>query len=165
MIAEILNSYSLSLNFLRRLVADVPDGSFAAQREGAVNHPAWVIGHLIHSADAIGGEIGLSSWLPTDWGQQFGTGSTPLPEREAYPSRESLLNMITDAEMRLTERLTEIGERGLAQPLPDIRYREIFPTIGHAVLHILTAHAAVHIGQLTVWRRVMGFGPSGGPFV
>ncbi len=31
-----------------------------------------------------------------------------------------------------------------------------FPTVGHAVLDILTAHTAMHVGQITVWRRAMG---------
>jgi hypothetical protein len=44
----------------------------------------------------------------------------------------------------------------LAQPLPDVRFRDQFPTVGHAVLHILAAHTALHIGQVIVWRRAMG---------
>ena len=27
--------------------------------------------------------------------------------------------------------------------------------IGHAVLHILVSHTAVHVGQITAWRRAM----------
>jgi hypothetical protein len=36
--------------------------------------------------------------------------------------------------------------------------------VGHAVLHALTAHAANHAGQVTVWRRVMGLGVLAEPF-
>jgi hypothetical protein len=164
-IPEIIHSYARALEFLRRLVADVPDELFTAQRNVVLNHPAWVIGHLIQSAQAIGGEIGLAEWLPDTWGQRFGSGSTPVSEREAYPSKETLLEMLAEAERRITTRLTEIGQGALAEPLPDERYREVFPTIGHAVLHILTSHASIHIGQLTVWRRVTGFGPLNEPFV
>lgn len=159
MIDEILRSYSLSLDFLRRLVADAPDESFAAQAHGAVNHPAWIIGHIIHSMQAIGGEIGLAPWLPTDWEHMFGTGSTPVASRDSYPNKDSLLDMLASAEERIKSRLSSIGEKGLAEPLPDVRYRDTFPTVGHAVLHILTSHTSVHIGQLTVWRRALGYGP------
>lgn len=44
----------------------------------------------------------------------------------------------------------------LDSPLPDERYREVFPTLGHAVLHILTVHTAIHLGQISAWRRAMG---------
>ncbi|MGH7138811.1 MAG: DinB family protein, partial [Pirellulales bacterium] len=63
MIAEVLNSFSLTLSYLRRLMADVPDESLARQPNGAPNHPAWVMGHLVHSCEALGGEIGLAPWL------------------------------------------------------------------------------------------------------
>ena len=165
MIAAILNSYTLSLTYLRELVAEVPDDMFTAQLAGAVNHPAWVMGHLIYSAQAIGGEIGLTQWLPSEWAAQFATGSIPVSDRTMYPSKDSLLGWLTDAEQRIRNRIITIGDDGMLEPLPDVRHRESFPTIGHAVLHILTTHAALHIGQLTVWRRVLGYGPLGKSFV
>lgn len=48
-----------------------------------------------------------------------------------------------------------MGDAGLAESLPDVRYRDKFPTIGHAVIHILSGHTALHLGQLTVWRHAM----------
>ena len=162
MIAETLNSFTLTVGFLGRLVADVPDEMMSRQTAGVVNHPAWTIGHLIYSAEAIGGELGLPAWLPANWQQRFGTGSTPQPT--GYESRGELLSLFADARLRLRERLNELGELAMAQPLPDARYREKFPTLGHAVVHILTAHPASHVGQLVVWRRAMGLPPLGKVF-
>jgi hypothetical protein len=159
MIDEIVRSNSLTIDGLRRLVADVPDDIMTRQVAGAVNHPAWVIGHLTHSCEAIGGEMGLSEWLPSDWKQEFGTGSSPVDERKHYPSKAELLTALIDGQQRIIDRLTLLGERGLSEPLPDVRYRQTFPTLGHAVLHVLTAHAALHVGQITVWRRVVGLAP------
>jgi hypothetical protein len=159
MVAEILNSSSLTLDFLRRLVDDVPDELFSKQPPGVPNHPAWVIGHLVYSFQAIGGEMGLKAWLPSEWEQNFGTGSIPNDNRAAYPSKSFLLAALADGQRRITEQLAALGEQGLQKPLPDESHRPLFPTIGHAVLHILTAHAANHVGQITVWRRAIGLGP------
>ena len=159
MIPEITRSYSLALDYLRRLVADVPDERFSEQPANIANHPAWTIGHLIHSAQAIAGEMGLPEWLPDDWSARFGTGSNPTSDRENYPAKSTLLESLADAEHRVLHRLSTLGESALAQPLPDVRHRATFPTLGHAVLHILTVHTALHVGQLTVWRRAAGFGP------
>lgn len=165
MIDEVVWSFSRTLEFLGRLLADVPDELMACQVSGVNNHPAWVLGHLAHSCEAIGGELGLAPWLPTDWGRRFGTGSVPVTIRDTYPGKDELLGALADGERRVTEQLNMIGESGLSQPLPDVRYRELFPTLGHAVLHVLTAHAAVHVGQITVWRRAVGLGPLGEPFI
>jgi hypothetical protein len=44
----------------------------------------------------------------------------------------------------------------MREPIPDVRFREMFPTLGHTVVHMLAAHTAAHIGQVVVWRRAMG---------
>ena len=72
MIAEVLNSYSLTLDYLQRLIRDVPDEALASQVGGVVNHPLWTIGHLVFSAQMIGGELGEPTWLPDSWQKQYG---------------------------------------------------------------------------------------------
>jgi hypothetical protein len=155
----------MTLGFLRRMLADVPDELMTRQAAGAVNHPAWTIGHLVISLQGMAQEMGVRPWLAADWEVRYGYGSTPVPERTAYPSKAELLDVLADAQRRVIARLQERGEAGLAEPLPDERSREMFPTVGHAVLHILVAHAAQHVGQLVVWRRVMGLGPCRDVFV
>jgi len=165
MIPEITRSFTLALDYLRRLVADVPDERFTEQAGGASNHPAWVIGHLVYSCQAIGGEMGVETWLPAHWDKRFGTGSIPVPARGDYPSKSVLLDSLGDAQARILARLAELDDEGLKRPLPDERHRSLFPTIGHAVLHILTVHTALHVGQITVWRRAVGFGPLHDSFI
>jgi hypothetical protein len=156
MIAEALNSYELNLLFLRHLVSDLDSKQMVQQPENVPNHPAWTIGHLLYSCQQIGGEVGIPPWLPDGWGHTFGTGSTPIADPSAYPDKEALLRALDDGRQRLAAALTGKGEAGLVEPLPDARHRQRLPTIGHAVLHILASHTALHLGQLTVWRRVMG---------
>ena len=165
MITEILRSNALILDYLRRLVADVPDDWMTRQFTGVINHPAWIIGHLVYSSQSIGGEIGVPAWLTDDWNSQFGTGSVPVEKRKAYANKETLLRALDDAQRRLEARLSAMAQSDMCKPLPDVRYREIFPTVGHAVLHILTAHAAMHVGQVIVWRRVSGLEPLTEPFI
>src|SRR5450432_1885217 len=98
MVDEVLNSYRLTVGYLRRLVADVPDVDLTRQPNGVANHAAWVMGHLTSSCQALGGELGLATWLPAQWEQQFGTGSIPTSDRSAYPSKEELLAALADGQ-------------------------------------------------------------------
>jgi len=156
-IAEVLNSYALSIDYLRGLLADLPDEKLADQPGGVVNHPLWTIGHLVYSAQMIGIELGMPTWLPEDWATQYGKGSVPSPELGKYPIKDALFERLTDAEHRLKAHLQELGEESMRQPLSDERFRAMMPTLGHAVTHILTTHTGAHLGQVLVWRRVMGF--------
>jgi hypothetical protein len=165
MVGETLNSYRLTLDYLRRLVADVPDADLARQPSGVVNHPAWVIGHLTFSCQALGGEFGLAAWLPQEWEKMFGTGSVATPDRSAYLSKAELLAALADGQARVSDRVTTLGDARMSGVLPDERYRATFPTLGHAVVHVLTSHAAVHVGQVSAWRRAAGYQPLSEIFV
>jgi hypothetical protein len=116
-----------------------------------------VIGHLVCSCQALGSELGIADWMSGEWVARFGTGSIPVADRSAYPAKGALLDALTDAVNRVSARLTALGTEGLAAPLPDERYRALFPTVGHAVIHILLAHTAVHVGQVSAWRRAAGY--------
>ena len=156
MVPEILNSLALNLDFVRRTIADLDDDQMVGQVGGVVNHPAWTIGHLVGSFQLMGGELGVGPWLPEGWAERFGTGTTPLGDANVYPGKADLLHALDDGQRRLVEALAGTGDADLARPLPDERYRDRLPTIGHALLHILASHTAMHVGQLAVWRRAHG---------
>ena len=155
MVSEILNGFEINLAYLRRLVADLDDDQMVTQPASVPNHPTWVLGHLIYSLQAIAGELGVAAWLPESWSSMFGTGTTPKSCLKAYPSKQQLLLLLDDAELRLNIAVRNSSSEELAAPLPDDSYRTQLPTIGHALVHILVGHAALHLGQLTVWRRLM----------
>lgn len=156
MINETIASYRATLQLIGRATSDLGRGQWTAQPSGILNHPAWTIGHLVHSAQAIGCELGLSPWLPDSWAEKFGTGSTPQVDGEVHPGPAELERALVLAEQKVVERLQSMSADVLAGPLPDVRYREVFPSLGHAVVHILCAHTSFHGGQIMLWRRAMG---------
>ncbi|NQT14599.1 MAG: DinB family protein [Planctomycetes bacterium] len=156
MVPEILNSLALNLDFVRRMVADLDEVQMVGQVGVVANHPAWTIGHVAHSFELMGGELGMSAWLPEDWAKRFGTGTTPSCDPEAYPPKKDLLRALDEGQKRLVQRTSQMTVADLAQPLPAEGYRDRIPTVGHALLHILASHTAMHAGQLVVWRRAMG---------
>jgi hypothetical protein len=105
----------------------------------------------------IGEELAIPSWLPDEWGSLFGTGTTL--NAAGYPTKDELVAALSFGQSMLIGWLDDWTDTDLDQPLPDVRYREVFPTLGSAVLHILTVHTAVHLGQLSAWRRAMGLPP------
>jgi hypothetical protein len=156
LIRAVLNSYLLTLADVRAAVEGLPADLMVRQFPGVPNHPAWTIGHLVYSAQAIGGELGLDPWLPSSWVALFSTGSIPLPDAAVYPSRSELLGALEDAQNRITRCLNSLNPEALAAPLPDVRFRSIFPSLGHAAVHVLSGHTSFHLGQLSVWRRAAG---------
>jgi uncharacterized damage-inducible protein DinB len=162
MITELVGSFDRSLAFIRGLIADVSDEEMVLQPPGAPNHAAWTLGHVIHSCQAIAAELGVEPWLPGDWEARFGFGSAPAAAADSEVSRKAaLLASLADASNRLREALLATDESRLKDPLPDASTREILPTLGDAVLQVVSAHTAFHAGQLAAWRRAIGRPPVG----
>ena len=160
----VLHSFAYCLDYLRDQVAEVSASEMVAQPNGIMNHPAWVIGHLTHVCQLLGGVIGLSPWLPDDWDRRFGTGSVPVADESLYETKQNALAILHDAQLRITQAVEGLDDARLDEPFPDESYREVFPTIRHALTQVLVGHTANHIGQLSVWRRAMGLPPMGRSF-
>ena len=58
MIRELVSCFDRSVAFMRELVADLSDEEMILQPPGVPNHAAWTLGHVIHSCQAIAGELG-----------------------------------------------------------------------------------------------------------
>jgi hypothetical protein len=160
----VLHSFAYCLEYLREQVAEVAPPDMVAQPNGIMNHPAWVIGHLTFACQLLGGAIGLPSWLPNDWAKRFGTGSVPVADASLYETKTDALAILRDAQVRITQAVAQMDDSRLDEPFPDESYRDVFPTIRHALTQVLVGHTANHIGQLSVWRRAMGLPPMGRSF-
>src|SRR2546421_12803736 len=87
---QILRSFRMNADYWRQLLAEVADEQMTAQPVPGMNHAAWIAGHLTHSFEAIGGEMGIPPWLPPQWASLFGTGSRLKTDRTMYPSTAEL---------------------------------------------------------------------------
>jgi len=162
MIRELVNCFDRTLTFMRQQVGDLSDEEFVLQPAGVPNHAAWTLGHVVHSCEAVAGELGIRPWLDDEWESLFGYGSSAEKvARSGRSSKAALLASLADASDRLRAVLLATEESRLRDPLPDERLREVLPTTGDALLQILCAHAAFHAGQLAVWRRAIGRKPIG----
>jgi len=149
--------YDFNFFYAQRLVADIEDELMCAQpvEERLMNHPAWTIGHLAWANDNAMALLGTKPAL-VEWRELLGTGSRPAPEREAYPEKSQLLKMLEASHMRLGGVVSTASAGALKKPAPQ-PMRDKFPTVGHVILGLMTSHYASHLGQLSAWRRAMGF--------
>ncbi|MCA9314191.1 MAG: DinB family protein [Planctomycetota bacterium] len=150
---EILNGFEIERRRLRAVLQGVPSSRWADQPGGLVHHAAWTVGHLAVSMEAIGGELGLAPWLDDAWRARHGQGSSPVPARIVYPESPILLDMFDGGADRVVAAVRGLGDEGWRGPLPDERHRATYPTLAHAVLHVLVGHTAFHVGQLVAWAR------------
>jgi len=146
--------------YAQRLVADLDEAEMVAQPvEGVImNHPAWILGHLGAYAGPLAAILrGDPAQDPID--HPFGRASTPSPDRAAYPSRDDLLRTFIGAYDTALDALAGAPDARLDEPPPIDRWAARFPANRLLPAQFIVRHNAVHLGQLSAWRRAMGRPP------
>lgn len=160
MIDLICGRFAYQLDYLRDLIADIPESRLAEQPAPGMNSPAWILGHLAWAADLIPVLLGQASMLDDGWAERFGATSCPSPDATLYPSKSDLFATLEAAHTRALAALPLITPEILASEQPAAEFRFFLPTVGDAIVQIMTTHEAGHAGQLSAWRRAAGMPPT-----
>ncbi|QOJ01645.1 MAG: DinB family protein [Phycisphaeraceae bacterium] len=129
------------------------------------NHPAWVVGHLSIYPARVAGLLGLDPSgvaAPPAWTDLFKATSECKddPEGAIYPAAGELTRACFHGYRTLHAMARAVPDETLLAQPPDERTRSFFTTIGAATFFLLNNHIAMHLGQLSTWRRCMGLGPA-----
>jgi DinB superfamily len=148
--------------YMKQMLDTVPAEQWATVPAGAPSHLAWQVGHLAVAQYGLmlfrqrGRAEGDLELMPSWLRKRFGKGTSPLTDTGEIPHRDQLLEILDriDAQAR-----KEVAEMPLAQfgEATDMPYA-VFPTKLGALL-FCPIHESIHIGQIGLIRRLMGFDP------
>ncbi len=146
------------VGYCRMLLAEIADERMTEQPLPGVNHPAWILGHLAFSADLAVSRLGGEKQLPVAWTSLFGQGSKVSANRSDYPSKDDLLKAVEQRFEKARQLAQGATREQLAVPSASTNpaMKAGLPTMREGVAFLLTAHLAVHLGQLSTWRRMIG---------
>ncbi len=156
MLKPLLNIYALNLDHANRLVADLDEQSMAVQPAPGMNHAAWIIGHLACTCDVVMMVLGQPKVAPAGWRERFGARTIPVADRAAYPDKQTLLDALAHGHEQVAAAVGALDMDQLQQPPVDERFRQCWPSVHDALLHVMVGHEQMHLGQLSAWRRVQG---------
>lgn len=158
-----LESYLMVLNHARnqnlKLIADLSDDQICFQPAPKMNHPAWVMGHLIATdysfLNLISGKP-VPAWIDDAYKAIYGNKSEPVGDKSKYKPKSWYIEEAAKVRDQIVARLKEMKPEDFMKEHPDPARRERFPTVGHMVMFYGTWHETYHSGQLSAWRRVQG---------
>jgi len=154
MFEHAINVSKFGIAYADMLLADIDADQFAHQPVSGMNHPAWVVGHLAFVADRVASMLGTEPQL-ADWKELFGGGSQ-LQDASAYPPKDELIAAWHAAQDRLHDAIASADPSAFEGDNPIDRMKAVAPSMKDFVTFILTSHAAVHLGQVSSWRRASG---------
>ena len=155
--------YRMLLGYSERLTADLTDGHLTLRPAGTITPPVWLLGHMAmagpYALGLLGGE-GLADYVPAAWTENFGPGSTPLEYDDGFtpPTLAELTAAIRTGHARVERALdaADFDALDLDGPNPVEFLIASIPTKRDMLAHLLTTHDAIHLGQLSAWRRAAG---------
>ena len=83
-------------------------------------------------------------------------GSDPAQPPSPQPTKEELLEAVASGHARLNAAMAKATEEQMAAANPFDFLAKAMPTVGHLLANLTTAHPAMHLGQLSAWRRLHG---------
>jgi hypothetical protein len=152
-------AYEFYPAYIHKLVDGLPDERLCDQPVPGVtmNHAAFILGHLAWANDNGAAMLtGGPPEFPAGWVELFKMGATPVSDRGRYPSKSELLGALERAHARLRSAVGTATPEALDGPPPE-RMRARFPTKRQMVAGLMLGHYANHVGQMSAWRRAMGF--------
>jgi len=146
-------------NVLKAVVKDLDDTQFTKPVAGAINPPAYIVSHLVNSADSGLALLGRAKLCTDDWRKTFGPGSKPDPACKYLPKAE-LLQMFDRHYDELRSAAAAATPDAIGKPhgVPFFSGTPI-ETLGDVIVLLLTSHLGIHIGQMSLMRRQLGFPP------
>jgi hypothetical protein len=158
MLTSLSRVSSFNVNLLERMIVDIPAERMCVQPSGLPNHPTWLVGHLSYVRFALIKQMEIApAEFPEAWLPLFGRNSTPTEEVEKYPGKAELWDAFARLQQMTISRVTALTPEQLAGPHGVESFKESLPTLGDLLLQMLTAHDGLHVGQLSDWRRAMGY--------
>lgn len=143
---------------LTGIVSDIPEEKMTAQPIAGMNHPAWLLGHLLGLEQKIAtGVIGktVRHPLPSDWWEVYGIGSVPRAEPALYKSKAFCMEALGETSKIIADYFRELKDADLEKPIPDASLAKHFSNLA-SLLVVIPTHRAYHTGQIASWRKAMG---------
>lgn len=154
--------------YTERLLKDVGAHNYARKPTWGIggeiidcNHAGFCIGHLaIYPARilTILGQDPAKAAPPAGFEDLFAAGKPCLddPHATIYPAFDLIVTTYNRATEAARDAVAKVNDSELTKPNPNEKSRATFPTVGLLVNFLLNNHVAMHLGQISTWRRAMG---------
>lgn len=150
-IATAAQNYEFNSGFLPKLVSDLSPEEWLKHPEGAGNHIAWIVGHVVWTRERLLARLGTEWSKP--WLGLFVRGAKCEASAQ-YPAPGEFLDAWTELSGILPGVFNSASEEALAQPArqgpPSTDGKE------SGIVSFLAIHETYHIGQASYLRSWLG---------
>ncbi len=152
----LLDGLRVSEMVTNMLLGDMADAELLVRPVPGANHYAWQLGHLIGSINQLADMIqpGALPDLPDGFTESYTKETAGNDDATAFLSKDAYLELLAEQRNGVRKLINELDEARMDEASPE-SMRELMPTVGD-ILHLISIHEIMHLGQLSVLRRKLG---------
>ncbi len=145
---------------LNSLMTDIHNNELDLQLQPGFHSVRWILSHIAIAADYGLKQFSLPFVCPLSWHAAYGPGSEAGTADSVKPERDELMDVIEKGYSVLCQAMESASPELLMEPHEvELLRATAIKTKGDLVSHILTTHFAIHLGQLSALRRLLGRHP------
>ncbi len=141
------------------IISEIPEEKMVWQPSAGINHPMWSIGHLVTTTSFFANLAGKTPVYPAAWDLLFKGKTIPTDDAARYPSKSELMSAFEESFALSREIYLGLSDEKMSEDNPHERSRSKLPLLSDFTAFLLTGHVAMHLGQLSMWRRLAGYEP------
>jgi len=150
--AALKAQFDFQTRLFNNVLEGITDSESSARDHGQVNHIKWIAGHILNTR--VNSMSKLAGLQPDEsYSAHFARGTALGPD-EHYPPIEEITAKWRSTASAIGEGITKIPEEKLAA-----KSNAQVPIADDTVLGLLAfflSHEALHIGQLSLLRKIIG---------
>lgn len=156
-VASIIYGWDNQLNYAAALLADLTDEQMVLRPGGAMNHPAWIVGHVSIYHPIVVALLENRPFADAKDDRVYGfAGQGPVDDLSVYGTKQSIVKRFVDGHEQVAQALLKAKPADFARKPNLERWAAIYPTNEFMLPDLLLHHESLHIGQLSIWRRAAG---------
>ena len=148
--------YHFNISYLIRLAENIPDEQLYEKQLDGFNSAGWILGHLFVEGQDILDFYEIEHHTSSEWDQYFRYGSGKITSRENLPKKEDLIKKIKKRYQLLLELYLNLSDEQKAAKHPSTLLAGTYENMDTWFAHHFTNHIAIHCGNITVWKKLIG---------
>ena len=136
---------------------NIPEELLYAKQNQGFNSAGWLMGHLcVEIQDVLDHfQVDYSRWSP-ETEKMFRMGSSGDLDTSSLPSKKDILFTFKSRYEKARQVYLEADASQLSGPHPSTFLGDLVPDLDAWIIHHLVPHLAIHAGNLSVWKKMVG---------
>lgn len=156
-VESIVYAWDNQLRYALALLEDVSDEQMVLRPGGNMNHPAWILGHVMLYHPLVPKLLAGESFPDPGEDELFGfAGRGPVDDVAAYGRKASQVERFATGHEQAAQALLTAKPADFTRPPILPRWAKDYPTVEFMLPDLIIFHEAMHIGQISIWRRAAG---------